>query len=278
MLAPFLETIFKQTFLEIGKELYSQAAPPPPHVRWSMPTEKKWDCRYVFRNGKPEPDLVAGILQISEALGVLSGLPMDLGSRLGALFSYRNAMFHNGFEWPRQERKKFEAKIKKWQWPDDWFDKAWIDRGFKDEQIWLFYLSDDFISKTVTTIEDVLDGLGSFVGERRKALQQATGGWLKREGAAPDAAWPPPAGGRGQGGENHRLCNHHRARIAKDSGLAYVEDAWRQPKAGLVKGLSLGKIDIEAMAPEERERLRAILLKAVGGRGEASDVEPKEDE
>ena len=38
------------------------------------------------------------------------------------------------------------------------------------------------------------------------------------------------------------------------------------------------KIDIEAMAPEEREQLRAILLKAVGDRGEASDVEPKEDE
>ena len=38
------------------------------------------------------------------------------------------------------------------------------------------------------------------------------------------------------------------------------------------------KIDIEAMAPEEREQLRAILLKAVGGQGEASDVEPKEYE
>jgi HK97 family phage prohead protease len=31
-----------------------------------------------------------------------------------------------------------------------------------------------------------------------------------------------------------------RARIAKDSGLAYVEDAWRQLRAGLVKGLSIG--------------------------------------
>jgi hypothetical protein len=31
-----------------------------------------------------------------------------------------------------------------------------------------------------------------------------------------------------------------RARVAKDSGLAYVEDAWKQLKAGLVKGLSIG--------------------------------------
>jgi phage terminase small subunit len=38
------------------------------------------------------------------------------------------------------------------------------------------------------------------------------------------------------------------------------------------------KIDIEAMTPEEREQLRAILLKAVGGQGKAIDVEPEEDE
>jgi hypothetical protein len=94
--------------------------------------------------------------------------------KLGAQVN-RNAMFHNGFEWPRQERKKFEAKIKTQRWPDDWFDKAWVDRGYKDEHVWLFYLSDDFISKTVAMIEDALDGLGSFVGERRKALQEVQG-------------------------------------------------------------------------------------------------------
>jgi hypothetical protein len=71
--------------------------------------------------------------------------------------------------------KEIEAKIKTQRWPDDWFDKAWVDRGFKDEHVWLFYLSDDFISKTVAMIEDALDGLGSFVGERRKALQEVEG-------------------------------------------------------------------------------------------------------
>jgi uncharacterized protein with von Willebrand factor type A (vWA) domain len=38
------------------------------------------------------------------------------------------------------------------------------------------------------------------------------------------------------------------------------------------------KIDIESMEPGEREQLRAILLKAVGGQGKAIDVEPEEDE
>jgi phage terminase small subunit len=36
-------------------------------------------------------------------------------------------------------------------------------------------------------------------------------------------------------------------------------------------------IDIEGMAPEEREQLRTLLLNAVGGQGKAIDVEPEED-
>jgi hypothetical protein len=36
------------------------------------------------------------------------------------------------------------------------------------------------------------------------------------------------------------------------------------------------KIDIEAMAPEEREQLRALLLRAVGGQPKVIDVEPEE--
>ena len=44
--------------------------------------------------------------------------------------------------------------------------------GGSDEEVWLFFLSNDFISKTVVMIEEVLDGLGSSVGERRKALQE----------------------------------------------------------------------------------------------------------
>ena len=38
------------------------------------------------------------------------------------------------------------------------------------------------------------------------------------------------------------------------------------------------KIDIESMEPEEREQLRAILLRAVGGQGKAIVVEAEEDE
>jgi phage terminase small subunit len=38
------------------------------------------------------------------------------------------------------------------------------------------------------------------------------------------------------------------------------------------------KIDIEAMAPEERDQLRTLLLRAVGGQPKVIDVEPEEDD
>ena len=37
-----------------------------------------------------------------------------------------------------------------------------------------------------------------------------------------------------------------RAKIARDSGLDYVEDAWKQLKSGLVKGLSIGAQPLKA--------------------------------
>jgi len=37
-----------------------------------------------------------------------------------------------------------------------------------------------------------------------------------------------------------------RAKVVKDSGLAYVDDAWKQIKAGLVKGLSIGAQPLKA--------------------------------
>jgi hypothetical protein len=175
MLAPFIETIFKQAFEAMAEQLFSQLEPLP-HDRWKMPETERWDCsRYVIKEGKSEKGIVKGILQLSDALGLRQYLPDDFGPRIDALFSYRNAMFHNGFEWPKKERLKFATTIRKKKWPNEWFAKAMTNEGFKDEEVWFFTLSDTFISETIDWIEKVLDGLGSFVGEKRKALEELKG-------------------------------------------------------------------------------------------------------
>lgn len=111
-------------------------------------------------------DLTKGIIQISEALGLLERFPIDLGPRIEALFLYRNKMFHHGLEWPLRERTAFERKIR--SWPAEWFSKEELV-----PDPWLFLLSEKYISDTVIMIEAVLDDLGSFVFERREPLDEA---------------------------------------------------------------------------------------------------------
>ncbi|MCX7382601.1 MAG: hypothetical protein NT133_14565 [Alphaproteobacteria bacterium] len=75
-----------------------------------------------------------------------------------ALVSYRNNMFHNGFEWPPETREKFSARIKNDGWPGNWFTQA--TRG---DVPWVFYMSDDFVAKCLELIEKVLDGVGKLL-------------------------------------------------------------------------------------------------------------------
>jgi hypothetical protein len=51
-----------------------------------------------------------------------TSLPQDLEPVLEALFEYRNRVLHSGFEWPPENRAKFENRIK--AWPAGWFECA----------------------------------------------------------------------------------------------------------------------------------------------------------
>lgn len=160
MLAPFVETVFHQGFLAIGRRM---SAPSYKHDRWETGHVVQWDCHFVLSSGKVSRNLIGGIFQISEAVGLSSKLPDDLRMSLEALFLYRNKMFHHGFEWPKKERDAFEARTK--SWPSNWFSKA-----TSGGQPWLFYLTDDFIAQLVEMLEHILDGMGMFVEENRDKL------------------------------------------------------------------------------------------------------------
>ena len=160
MLAPLVETIFHQFFMGIHRRFYSARHPAEAHIRWTAKKNKQWDCHWILLGKRWDKDLVGGILQLSEALGMESKLPTDLKSVLSALFGYRNKMFHLGLEWPQIERELFAQRIKHEGWPTAWFPTA-----TSGELPWIFYLSDDFISHCLATINQVLNGCGSFVAE-----------------------------------------------------------------------------------------------------------------
>ena len=126
MIAPFIESVFKQAFQHIGKEL-------------------------------PRGNLATNIMDRAREVGMAKYMPGDLEPVLSALFVYRNKMFHCGFEWPCKERKRFQTLLDKSEWPSGWFLKATFD-----DEPWMFYMSPEFINHCLDRIQQVIEGIESF--------------------------------------------------------------------------------------------------------------------
>jgi hypothetical protein len=163
MLAPFVESVFCQGFRAIHRHYYPVAPPNHSHERWRATGAERWDCHYVITVKGKKKDVVSGIAQLAEACGLSRHLPPDLSITLSALFTYRNKMFHNGFEWAMDEREKFETMIEEKNWPENWFRKSTSAHG-----PWIFYMSEDFIGHCLATIDKVLDAFSEFVREELK--------------------------------------------------------------------------------------------------------------
>jgi hypothetical protein len=157
MLAPLVESIFYQVFRRIGSYYGDRSElPNPGHLRWKI--DHPWNCHLVCNSqGSKEDDLVRGIMQLSEIIGLMIYLPQNLKLKLNALFAYRNKMFHCGFEWPEEDRRKFENRIQNDKWPDDWFNNIPIGGN-----PWIFYMTDKFILDWLSEIEQILEGIGAF--------------------------------------------------------------------------------------------------------------------
>lgn len=158
MLAPFLESIFYQSFYGIKDNFFSTNSHPSDHARWEKATIDTWDCHFVWNKNSRRKNLVEGILQLSNSIGLRDFLPNDLDILLKVLFSYRNKMFHFGFEWPPDERKRFWKRVKNENWPSNWLDAA-----TSGGEPWIIYLSDEFILYCVESIEEIINSISRFV-------------------------------------------------------------------------------------------------------------------
>ena len=158
MLAPFYESMFFQAFQGMRTSFFGQDAIPPGHHRSGISkAEDFWDC-HLFRtpDGKKKRDLVPGIEQLADAVGLTPHLPADLRWTLEALFSYRNKMFHGGFEWPKKECAKFAKRIEQESW------QPWFSFATHGDDPWIFYMTGAFISHCFDLVHPFLDAFGAY--------------------------------------------------------------------------------------------------------------------
>ena len=134
MLAPLLEAVFRDFCSKINR-------PVPGNLR-----SEGGIADYVSR-------------VVREEKGVSPHFPEDLRPTLKAMFTYRNKMFHCGFEWPKPEIESFD-KVRK-TWGDGWFEHS----SFGGDP-WMFYMSRAFVSHCVEAVDRIITGLDDFLNEK----------------------------------------------------------------------------------------------------------------
>jgi hypothetical protein len=155
MLAPFVENLFTVIFRGIGKQEDDYLGRERNSKRSKLARSLFWDPHFQYRAGEVKTNLVAGIMQLAEASRLAPLLPADTERVLDALFSYRNAMLHSGFEWAPEQRDKFAQRVKGW-------DPSWFLSAVSNGKPWVWYVSDIFIARVLKLIDEVLDGAGQF--------------------------------------------------------------------------------------------------------------------
>lgn len=162
MLAPFVESLLLSIFQGLRERLDANKTPLNETSRGSSAASKFWDPR-LTRDGPAwrKAGLVSGTRQLSDVIGLSACLPDGFASMHAALTAYRNSMFHNGFEWPLHERKRFGELIAAEGWSDGWFKKSTTGGN-----PWIFYLTDEFIAHCLEMIDQVLEGVGRYLEQR----------------------------------------------------------------------------------------------------------------
>lgn len=126
MLAPLVESVFRQGFQDMAETL-------------------------------PQRALAENIARLVDKVGMTRYMPKDINPMLSALFEYRNKMFHCGFEWPVKDRQRFEDRLNNSGWPSNWFSKA-----TSGEEPWMFYMSPKFVELCLDRTEQIIEGIKRF--------------------------------------------------------------------------------------------------------------------
>ncbi len=159
MLAPLIESLFYQAFQGIRARYYGMDVIPTGSARSGMAkADDFWDCHLLFNptTSKKQKELVSGIMQLAEAIGLTPHLPGGLLPILKALFEYRNKMFHFGFEWPAKECAKFAKRT------DDEGWNTWFSSATRDGVPFIFYMTDQLIIRSFELVHQLLEGLGAY--------------------------------------------------------------------------------------------------------------------
>lgn len=159
MIAPMVESTLGQSLAALGNMYETKKIAPPVHKRWTRAGthKERWNCQFHFNNKKEaKNNILEGFPQLAAASGLEPFLPPGFHSWFKAMFSYRNSMFHGGFEWSLERRSAFRESIEKNGW------EQFFTCSETGGQPWAYYLTNDTLNEMPSVVETLLDGLAAF--------------------------------------------------------------------------------------------------------------------
>jgi hypothetical protein len=163
MIAPLIESLFYQAFQGIRAVYYGADVVPTGSPRSSIgDADKFWDCHVIYdpKQKKNKKDLVSGIVDLADAVGLKPHIPAELLPMLPALYRYRNKMFHFGFEWPARQCMSFSKEITKEAW------QPWFSSATRDDVPFIFYMTEAFVQASLASVHELLNGFGAYCASK----------------------------------------------------------------------------------------------------------------
>jgi hypothetical protein len=115
----FCESLFKNQLPRVSWSFKGNLPSEHPRVAFfASSLTSFWDPSKGGEKDGGFPGRVVAILSLG---GFIELFGVDFERTLYALFAYRNAMVHNGYEWPEDERERFAAKVAENNWTE-WFN------------------------------------------------------------------------------------------------------------------------------------------------------------
>ena len=162
MLAPLMESVLVRLFDGIGHRPWPLIDSDRKNLADASEKPKAmWNAQIYFSSRRgPVSDVVKGVIQLARTSGLDGYLTEDFAKAFEALVTYRNKMFHNGFEWPVAMRDNSQTLIEQKHWED------WFSRASTNDKPWVFYMSAPFIERLMALIDEVLKAAGRLVRDR----------------------------------------------------------------------------------------------------------------
>jgi hypothetical protein len=148
--APFLESLFTAFFRQYGK----QTTRAPTNERFSCARTVSYDPHFVFAKDSSRKDFIQGIFQLVDSCGLTGKMPEKFEETIKCTFTYRNKMFHNGLEWPKDESAKFSKFLQ-----DNRISLEWFDVATSSDSPWCYFMTTGLITHLLSFSEKILQTL-----------------------------------------------------------------------------------------------------------------------